>query len=262
MNEFIVHLPVFEGPLDLLLHLIERRELDITQVSLAAVTDEYLEYLHQLEEVDPARVASFLVIAARLLVIKSRLLLPSEAPPPDEDEEDEGEELVRALEVYRQFKQVAALLQEREVAGLRAYVREAPPPDLEPRLVPDGTGLADLLAALRRVLAQVPEEPESVDTVVRPIKVTVRECARRLTERLRQGRPFRFEEMFKGVPTRQEVIATFLALLELIRLQRARVRQPEPFAPIEIEPVLENLPPADADDLDLSTAFDEPPTLE
>ncbi len=255
MNEFIVHLPVFEGPLDLLLHLIEKRELDIAQVSLAAVTDEYLEYLRHLEEVDPGRVAGFLVVAAKLLVIKSRLLLPSE-PAPDEEAEDEGEALVQALELYRRFKRVAELLHEREAAGLRAYIREAPPPHLEPRLSPNGTSLADLLAALHRVLASVPEAPQSVDTVVRPIKVTVRECLRRLTDRLRRGAPFRFEEALSTTPSRQEVIALFLALLELIRLQRARVHQAGPFAPIEIEPVPENIPPPEEDDL---TSEFEPP---
>jgi len=240
--DFTVQLPLYEGPLDLLLHLIEKRELDITSVSLAAVTDDYLEYLNALEVVDPGRVAEFLVIATRLLLIKSRLLLPQERQGQDEDEEqDDGEALARALEVYRQFKIIAQALSERENRGLRTYVREAPPPDLEKRLDPSGLTLADLLKALRVVLDAREPEPESVNTIVRPLRVTVRERLRDLTARLRTGQSLLFDEVVGEAPNRQEVIATFLAVLELVKMGRVTVRQPGLFAPITLMPVMEAL---------------------
>lgn len=243
-SEFTVQLPVFEGPLDLLLHLIQKRELDITKVSLAAVTDDYLAYLRRLERVDPGRIADFLVIAARLLVIKSRLLLPVDEDT-DADDEEDGEALARALEAYRQFREVADMLADREAEGLRAYIREAPSPELEPRLDPQGTSLDDLMRALRRVLEERPDEPESVDTVVRPIRVTVRECIENLTSRLRQGTRFNFEELLSEQRSRQEIIGNFLALLELIKMQRATVQQESLFTQIYIEPIPENIPAPD-----------------
>ncbi|HBY92518.1 MAG TPA: hypothetical protein DEP84_00910 [Chloroflexi bacterium] len=250
-GDFTVQLPVYEGPLDLLLHLIEKRELDITQVSLAVVTDDYLAHLHTLEAVDPGRVAEFLVVAARLVLIKSRLLLPREHEAEDDNEDEgNGEALARALAAYRQFKTVARDLSEREGAGLRAYVREAPPPDLERRLDPAGLTVADLFKALRTILDQRAPEPESVDTVVRPLRVTVRQRINELTTRLRAGQALAFDEVLGAEPSRQEVIATFLALLELIKMGRARANQAALFAPIAIEPVMEvlsQLPEAQSD---------------
>lgn len=241
--DFTVQLPVYEGPLDLLLQLIEKRELDITRVSLAAVTDEYLAHLRSLEVVDPARVADFLTVAARLLLIKSRLLLPQERQELEgaDDSEDDGEALARALEEYRQFKAVARLLAEYENQGQRAYLREAPPPTFEKRLDPGGLPPDALLKALRRVLAQQARTPEPVDAVVRPLRVTVRQRFVELTARLRAGKPLAFHDVLGAAPTRQEVIATFLALLELVKVGRARVVQPALFAPILVEPVMETL---------------------
>lgn len=258
-EEFTIKLPVFEGPLDLLLHLIKGQELDITKVSLAAVTDDYLAYLHKLERIDPGRVADFLVIAARLLVIKSRLLLPAEDDT--DEEEDDGEALARALEAYRQFREVADVLADREAEGLRAYIREAPPPELEPRLDPQGTSLDDLMKALRRVLEERPEKPESVDTVVQPIRVTVRECIENLTSRLRRGTRFNFEELLSEQRSRQEVIGNFLALLELIKMQRATVQQDSLFTPIYIEAIPENIPAPDEEE-EFVSEFDAPPAEE
>lgn len=250
--DFTVQLPLYEGPLDLLLHLIEKRELDITQVSLATVTDDYLAYLRSLESVDPGRVAEFLVVAARLVLIKSRLLLPEERREQGEDEDGgDGEALARALEVYRQFKNVAGALSDRESQGLRAYVREAPAPDLEKRLDPAGLTLADLLKALRAVLDQRAPAAESVDTVVRPLRVTVRQRIIELTMRLRRGQALAFEEVLGEAPSRQAVIATFLALLELIKMGRAHAGQAGLFGPITIEPVMEvlaQLPEAESDE--------------
>ena len=134
-----ISLPVFSGPLDLLLHLIERQEFDITTISLVKVTEQYLAQIEQLKENRLENLIDFLVVAARLVQIKSRALLP-QAPlyPGDEEEEDPAEALVRQLKAYKRFKQAAMWLQQREEAGLRTYLRVAPPPKLEGEL--DMTG--------------------------------------------------------------------------------------------------------------------------
>ena len=143
-SRYVVRLPLFEGPLDLLLYLIEREELDITAISLAAVTDQFVAYLRGLGEVQPGVIADFLIVAARLILIKSRLLLPKPPKPPeDEDEEDPGEALVRRLRAYKRVKEAASWLRDLEERSLRSYVRVAPPPALEARLLPGEASLVD-----------------------------------------------------------------------------------------------------------------------
>ena len=128
-SAYTVQLPVFAGPLDLLLQLIEREELDITKVSLAQVTDQFLSYIKVLEQLNISDLADFLVIAARLVLIKSEALLPRpvERQP---GEEDPGDELARQLLAYKKYKQIAGLLKEREDTNLRTYLRLAPPPKM------------------------------------------------------------------------------------------------------------------------------------
>ncbi|MFN2167176.1 MAG: segregation and condensation protein A, partial [Anaerolineae bacterium] len=154
-----VSLPVFEGPLDLLLHLIERQELDITQVSLARVTNQYLDHLARISERNPDNLADFIVVAAKLLLIKSRVLLPRPPAPPASEEEDVGEDLVRQLIEYKRFKEAAHWLQEVEAQGLRSYVRLAAAPRLDPVIDLGDVSLDDLLAAVREVLAIKPLAP-------------------------------------------------------------------------------------------------------
>ncbi|RLC70356.1 MAG: chromosome segregation protein ScpA, partial [Chloroflexi bacterium] len=151
-----VRLPVFEGPLDLLLHLIEREELDITSVSLAQVTDQYLTYLSLMEKPPAEVLADFLVVAAKLLLIKSRALLPQPPGSLSTEEEDVGEDLARQLIEYRRFKRVAESLRRREEAGLRAYLRLAPPPRLARPLDLEDVPLDDLVAAMRQALSVTP----------------------------------------------------------------------------------------------------------
>ncbi len=143
---YSVLLPVYEGPLDLLLELIERAELDITRVSLAQVTDQYLEYLRLIPAPDLSDLASFLVVAARLLQIKSEALLPR-PPTRQPGEEDPGDALARQLIAYKKYKQVAVLLAEREAAGLRSHLRLAPPPATESKLDPTGLSFDSLRRA-------------------------------------------------------------------------------------------------------------------
>jgi segregation and condensation protein A len=231
-SRYEIQLPVFEGPLDLLLHLIEREELDITTVALAQVTDQYLAYIAQLEQRQAKELANFLSIAAKLLLIKSLALLPRPPTLPPEAE-DVGEELVHQLQIYKRFKEVAALLHEREMHGLRGYVRIAPLPRLEPQLDLGDVTLHDLLAAVQEALDAIPTPP--VGEIIAPITVTIAEQIAHIEEQLVRRRQIRFREVLSEATTRVEIIVTLLALLELIKQDRARVWQERLFGEIVIE---------------------------
>src|SRR5262245_19321927 len=150
--DYTVQLPAFEGPLDLLLRLIEREELDITTIALAQVADEYLAQGRPMATPDPAALSAFLVIAGRFLVIKARALLPRPAGPRGPDEPiDEGEDLARQLREYQRYKQAAALLRTWDEQGRRAYTRIAAPPPALPRLnAPLDVTLGEMIAAVQR----------------------------------------------------------------------------------------------------------------
>jgi segregation and condensation protein A len=225
-----VKLEVFEGPLDLLLHLIEKQELDITKVSLAAVTDQYLEYIQDLERISAENLAEFLVVAAKLLLIKSRALLP--APPEvEEEEEDLGEELAMQLQEYKKFKEAAQQLRDREEHGLHAYVRIASLPRVERELDLTDVSLDDLLAAVREALTlQPPAEP--VNGVVAPIAFSVSDKIQDIKALLSAHGSFSFNSLLHSAVSRAEVIVTFLALLELIKGRQARVQQSQLFGEI------------------------------
>jgi segregation and condensation protein A len=232
-TSYTVQLPVYAGPLDLLLQLIERDELDITRVSLAQVTDQFLSYLKVLETLNLADIADFLVIAARLILIKSEALLPRpvERQP---GEEDPGDELARQLIAYKRYKEIAATLHGREEAGLRTYLRLAPPPKVEAQLDLSGVTTLHLLAAVRHALALSPDKP-SLGTAVAPPKVTIRDQIRLIARTLRSGGgQASFGEMLAQTKTRMEVVVTFLAVLELIKRQKIDARQEQPFGDIQL----------------------------
>jgi segregation and condensation protein A len=214
-----------------LLQLIEKRELDITKVSLAQVTDQYLEYISLLHELEAAALADFLVIAAKLLLIKSQVLLPQ--PPPMEEEEDVGDELVRQLIEYKKFKEAAQELRQREEIGLRAYVRVAPPPRLEPTLDLEGITLDDLLKAVEQALAITPLAP-SVSNMVAPITVTIADKISQIEAALRRRGRVSFNRLLAHAASRMEIIVAFLAVLELIKRQRVDVQQERVFGEIII----------------------------
>ncbi len=228
-----VCLPVFEGPLDLLLHLIEREELDITSVSLAQVTDQYLAYLALMEEPPAEVLADFLVVAARLLLIKSRALLPRPPEVLSTEEEDVGDELARQLIEYRRFKQAAESLRQREEAGLRAYLRLAPPPRLERSLDMEDVTLDDLVAAVRQALAVVPPAPP-VSEVVTPVTITIGERMAAIRTALRTSARVSFNRLLTAAASRLEIIVTFLAVLELIKSGHIDVQQDRLFGEIII----------------------------
>ena len=161
-DAYRVRLPVFDGPLDLLLNLIEREELDITKIALALVADQYLAYLKQIEEAHPDNLADFLVVAAKLVLIKSEALLPRPNRPSSESELDVGKDLAEQLRLYKLFKGAANRLGQRQEQGLRTFVRLAPPPKIEPRLDLSDVDLDDLLAAVRLALEIEPPAPLSI----------------------------------------------------------------------------------------------------
>lgn len=233
MLDYQVRLPVFEGPLDLLLYLIERQELDISRVSLALVTDQYLEHMRLMEERQAGELAEFLVIAAKLLLIKSQALLPQPAPPPGPEEEDVGEQLARQLAEYRRFKAVATLLRQREEEGWRSFVRLAPPPKIEPSLELN-LSLDDLLALVQQALAIEPPAPSVGQVGPRPQRISLRERIAAVEAALQKAGRLTFRGLLAGSASRLEIIVTLLAVLELIRRHRIRVEQERLFGEIWI----------------------------
>lgn len=244
---FQIKLPEFEGPLDLLLYLIEREELDITRVSLAKVTGAYLEYIHVLGKLQVDAVADFLVVAAKLLLIKSEALLPRPPAPKTDDEEDPGDGLVRQLLMYKQYKESARTLGDREAAGLRTYVRIAPPPKIEARLDLSNVTIDLLIKAVRGVLDLEKPAP-LVGTVVKPFTLTIREQMS-LIERILRYRPsISFKRMLRRAQNRVEIIVTFLAVLELLRRRKVEIEQDGTFGDILILPAA--TPPTDGTQID------------
>ena len=224
--------PIYEGPLDLLLHLIERAELDITRLSLAKVTDQYLAHLRGMQESLAGEVTAFLVIATRLIQIKSEALLPR--PPTREvGDEDPGEALARQLILYKQFKLAAAHLSDREQKGLHTYLRLAPPPKIEAMLDLEGISLQDLHSIALTIFTQI-DERLSLGNVVAPPKITIREKIRLITHSLRSQGRITFFHLLPEYPTPLEVVVTFLAMLELIKRQVVEVHQDNIFGEISI----------------------------
>ncbi len=233
---YTVNIPVYEGPLDLLLQLIERAELDITAVALAKVTDQYLEYIHKMQ-VPADEISAFLVVAAKLLQIKSDALLPRPSVR-KEGEEDLGEALARQLRIYKRFKELSQWLEERVDQHLRTYVRVAPPPKVEGRLDLTNITIADLLTAAETIFAEEAEK-QTLGTVITAPRITIREKIAWIAERLSRNPKSSFKSLLDNQPTRLEVVVTFLALLELIKRYRVSARQENLFSDIEIEKMAE-----------------------
>ncbi len=249
-GSYQVSTQVYEGPLDLLLQLIERAELDITKLALAQVTDQYLEHLRHMEERSPEEVSAFLVIAARLLQIKSEVLLPR-PPAREPGEEDPGEALALQLLAYKRYRQIADLLAEQENRGLRTYLRLAAPPKVEGSLDLSGLTLADLVASARSVFIKEDVRP-SLNTVVAAPRITIRDKIKLITRYLRlQGR-IAFSAVLGGKRTRLEIVVTFLAMLELIKRHFIHASQGSLFSDIEIEAA-----PSLAEDAEFDLEFGE-----
>ena len=232
-----IHLKQFDGPLDLLLHLISKAKVDIRDIFVSEITEQYIASVSQADDLDMDDASEFINMAATLLEIKSRALLPR--PPKDEDEEDPEQALIRQLEEYKRFKETAENLQSFEKAAAAMYFKlpeeyPLPPPSLEL----SGLTLDGLMEAFARILNRKHEEPEEVVFVNREIRrdsYTIQACMGHILKRLRRG-SVGFESLFSATPSREEVVTLFLALLEVLRLGRAHIDQSGTFGEIILHP--------------------------
>jgi segregation and condensation protein A len=249
---FRIQLPTFEGPLDLLLHLIKKHELDILDLPIAFVTERYLDYLQMMQELDLDIASEYLLMAATLAHIKSKMLLPQN-PLDEADEQDEAyvgdprAELIRRLLEYQKYRAAADQLGSRPITGrdvfgrgIRTEEAQGPAP-----LAPiDLYKLLDAFGAiLKRVKGRVALE-------VTAERITIHERITELADLLRSRRSLIFEELFAGDRTRYEVVVTFLALLEMTKLRMTRIYQSDPKAPIHVQYALldaEAPPPTEAE---------------
>lgn len=246
-----VRIENFEGPLDLLLHLIKKNEINIYDIPIAMIARQYLEYLEAMKELNLAVAGEFLVMAATLLQIKSKMLLPADETADDEEEgPDPREELVRRLLEYKAYKEAARQLDGREKMWREIFTREAAAPEAtesDDTLLEHVT-LFDLVDALRGVLER---NPGTKLIEIIPDNLTVRERMNVILDMLEGEDAVAFESLFEASRHRMVIIVTFLALLELIRLRVARVFQGETFGPILVSRAFSLVPdPAELDDSD------------
>jgi segregation and condensation protein A len=230
-DSYTVKLEVFEGPLDLLLHLIKREQVDIYDIPIATITDQYLNYLSMMRSLNLDVAGEFLLMASTLLQIKSKMLLPS---PPEEEGEEEGDpraELVNRLLEYQKYREAAVQLNERGILDRDTFLHGIQGEETE-----DGglveVGVFELIEALRDILSRV--APEAVYDVTLD-RITIEERIALILEAVKsQESGLIFASLFSEASSREDVIVTFLALLELMRMRMIRVYQRAPFGPIEI----------------------------
>lgn len=232
----------FEGPLDLLLHLIDKAEIDIHEVSISEITDQYMEYLHAMKELELEVTSEFLVMAATLLAIKSKQLLPK--PPVFEDEyedwPDDGldprDELIQKLVEYRKFKQIAEQLREKEFERSLVYSRE--PEDMTPFMKEEkvnpveGLLVTDLIAAFQKALRRAARR--NVVATVQRDEISVKDRIRDIVDVLKQYETVRFSRLIRENMDRHEVVVTFLAILELMKMKHIHCFQHQLFDDIVI----------------------------
>ncbi len=223
-----VKLETFQGPLDLLLHLIQKNEMDIYDIPIAEITRQYLEYLDLMKALDLEVASEFLVMAATLLQIKSRSMLPAPAPEEIEFVEGAREELVRQLLEYKRFKEAAEKLRALEMEREKIFFREADQRELENKEYTIEASLFDLLSALRDVLSRFPDEPMEISEE----DITVEDKMDQIMTLLSEREELSFNRIFSELASKREVIVTFLAILELIRIHRLIAYQATMFGDI------------------------------
>ena len=228
MEAYTVKIPIFEGPLDLLLHLIKQNQIDIYDIPIALVTEQYLEYIRIMKALDLTIAGEFLVMAATLMYIKSRMLLPA---PLEEEEEETGDpraELVQRLVEYKRFKEAAVRLAQQAVLGVDVFIRPAQGVEAEEGEIE--ADLFHLIDALRELIKR--QEIEDFHDVTLE-RVTLQEKMAELWEKLQGAKEaVAFSTLFTSVATRLDLIVTFLALLELIRSGMLRAYQRDVFGPV------------------------------
>jgi segregation and condensation protein A len=234
LEAYPVRLQNFEGPLDLLLHLIKKHEVNIHEVPIALITHQYLEYIDMMQELNLDVAGEFLVMAATLIHIKSRELLPRPDPTQEDPEEDPREALIRRLLEHQKFKAAAELLHERETLRSAQWTRpdgrvaeiagEAPEPEIE-------VDLFSLISAFRAVVERAKQRP----TIYLPgEQISIESRIEQLLAKLSETEACGFEDLFQDVQTRAGMIVTFLAMLEMIRLKLIRVYQTGAVGPIRV----------------------------
>lgn len=235
-DEYRVRLEVFEGPLDLLLYLIRKNEVDIYDIPIETITRQYMDYLDLMRMLDLNIAGEFLVMAATLMVIKSRMLLPPEERPEDEEaeEEDPRWELVKQLLEYKKFKEAAQFLELKEAEQQNVFVPEQrvslPPADPAGSLA--DVSIFDLIGVFNEALKRLPREDlREVFGENYTVADKIEELVRLTAE---HGR-LKLSELFSRMRSRVEMVCTFLALLELIRLKQVRAVQDRPFGDVLIE---------------------------
>ncbi|MGZ4965879.1 MAG: segregation and condensation protein A [Chthoniobacterales bacterium] len=235
-SDYKVKLEIFEGPLDLLLYLIKRDELDIYDISIERITRQYLEYLQAFKELNIDVAGEFVVMAANLIYLKSRSLLPVDQQPPEEDaeEDDPRWDLIRQLIEYKKFKEAAAQLQVRQLEEAGRFVRQTngvDPLAAAPLRLGE-VGIFQLINAFQNVIKRL-EAREDLQEIFGE-HYTVSDKIEWILQRVADGVPLRFSELFASMASRVEIVVTFLALLELIRLRQVRATQSDAFAEIEL----------------------------
>ena len=251
-DQLHVTLPAFEGPLDLLLHLVQKHELDILDLPIAFVTERYLAYLDMMKQLDLDVASEYLVMAATLAHIKSKMLLP--APPAGQDDEqlldeiDPRAELIRRLLEYQKYKVVAENLGGRGIAGRDVFVRGAPPPEAEGPAPLAEIGLFKLLDAFQAALKR---RSGNVAFEVTAERVSIQDRIAQITERLRLAQRATLAGLLDEQATVYDVVVTFLALLEMAKMRLVRVYQPDPLAEIFLESAVAEAAP-DAAEADLT----------
>ncbi len=247
-----VRIENFEGPLDLLLHLIKKNEINIYDIPVALIANQYLEYIEAMKNLNLNVAGDFLVMAATLLQIKSKMLLPpDEAVQDEEDGPDPREELVRRLLEYKAYKEAARQLDGQEQLWREMFTREqAAPEPINPEEMPlENVSLFDLVDALQGILDRNPGK-RLIEII--PDNLTVRERMNVILELLEGKDSVSFVDLFEPASHRMIVIVTFLAMLELIRLRVARVFQAETFGPILVSRSFSLVPdPAELDEADV-----------
>jgi segregation and condensation protein A len=230
-----VQLPTFEGPLDLLLHLIEEHELDIRDIPIAFIAEKYVDYITLMQELNIDTASEYLVMAATLTHIKSKMLLP--VPPDDQEDDEDGDldpraELVRRLLEYQKYKNAAEQLASHDVLGRDVFGRGIPAPQAEGPVPVAGISLFKLLDAFQAVVARA---RATIDHQIDIERFSITDRINELSDLLRRADRLSFEELFEGQRTRIDLIVTFLALLEMTRLRLTRLSQDAPYDPIYVE---------------------------
>ncbi len=234
LDAYPVKLDNFEGPLDLLLFLIRKHEIDLQDIPIVLITEQYLDYLALMQELDLDIAGEFLLMAATLIHMKSKMLLPRPDPTDEEPEEDPREALMRRLLEHQKFKAAAELLHERQTLRSAQWGRsddrlaELAGEPYEPELEVD---LFSLLTAFRAVVARVKQRPASL---LPAEAISIETRIEQLVAMLSDTEACGFEELFADVSSRPGLVTTFLALLEMIRLNLARVFQTDAFGPIRV----------------------------